>query len=106
MARNHQDSTLASIIGNVKHAKPVFSGCCRLPFRPRPPLARPPQKEYHQVCHVSGTSDSMVTIGAVAQLGERLGRIEEVVSSSLICSTDLNAQGLPALGFFYNQHHA
>ena len=26
-------------------------------------------------------------IGAVAQLGERLGRIEEVVSSTLICST-------------------
>ena len=25
--------------------------------------------------------------GAVAQLGERLGRIEEVVSSNLICST-------------------
>src|SRR5690606_32889672 len=30
---------------------------------------------------------SIPPAGAVAQLGERLGRIEEVVSSSLICST-------------------
>jgi DNA mismatch repair protein MutS len=38
-------------------------------------------------------------LGAVAQLGERLGRIEEVVSSNLICSTWPKAQVWPYLGF-------
>ena len=49
--------------------------------------------------------DSTARIGAVAQLGERLGRIEEVVSSSLICSTSPPAHSLHAVGFFYNHTH-
>lgn len=43
--------------------------------------------------HERGARPTTRTLGAVAQLGERLGRIEEVVSSTLIRSTCPSRRG-------------
>ena len=61
-----QTESTIGLGGTVEPARPAVAGVAKL---------------------AAWVSTENPSLGAVAQLGERLGRIEEVVSSSLICST-------------------
>ena len=60
----------------------------------RKPVAEIADERYHP--HPRMVPDG---IGAVAQLGERLNRIQEVESSILFCSTERKAEASRCLGF-------